>query len=216
MKLDLGALIGETFTTALKNAASVVGASLLWILTIWVPYINVGTTIALFYGLPLELSRGKVMNPTAIFDGKYRKYMGEFFTIMGLMLLSIIPAFCFMIVPAIIIGIGWMFAVLLMIDRELNPAQALTESTRYTYGHKWTLFFGMFIVSLIAEIAVVVIFLILGLINVAIITIVVGLFVYAIVISLGVSFMGVAYKHLVLSDDNSGAQPAEFTDYQLY
>ena len=53
---------------------------------------------------------------------KYRKYMGEFFSIMGLMMISLVPAFMFMVVPGIIISIGWSLAICLMIDKELNPA----------------------------------------------------------------------------------------------
>ena len=60
---------------------------------------------------------------------KYRKYMGEFFSIMGLMMISLVPAFMFMVVPGIIISIGWSLAICLMIDKELNPAEAMTIST---------------------------------------------------------------------------------------
>lgn len=42
--------------------------------------------------IPIELSKGKVISPLFIFDGKYRKYMGEYFTLIGLMYLAIIPA----------------------------------------------------------------------------------------------------------------------------
>ena len=52
-----------------KNAASLVGALFLWIITIWIPYLNVGTTIAI-NTIPLELSKGKVISPFFIFDGK--------------------------------------------------------------------------------------------------------------------------------------------------
>ena len=70
------------------------GATVLWLLTIWIPYLNVGTTIAM-NTIPIELSKGKVISPLFIFDGKYRKYMGEYFTLIGLMYLAIIPALFF-------------------------------------------------------------------------------------------------------------------------
>lgn len=66
MNISLGLVLNQTFNTAIKNIPSILGAALLWVITIWVPYINVGTTIALFYGMPLELSRGKVMNLSLI------------------------------------------------------------------------------------------------------------------------------------------------------
>lgn len=44
------------------------GATVLWLLTIWIPYLNVGTTIAMAT-IPIELSKGKVISPLFIFDG---------------------------------------------------------------------------------------------------------------------------------------------------
>lgn len=198
MKLTFGTLVTETLLCALKNAASVLGASLLWILTLWVPYINVGTTIALFYGMPLELSRGGIMSPVAIFDAKYRKFMGEFFSIVGLMMLSLIPAFLFMIVPGIIIAIGWMFAILLVVDKEMNPAQALTESTKYTYGYKWTLFLGSVIINVAFYVAAMLIMGLVTMIDVSFITVIISIALLAVGVTLGVAFSGVAYRYLVL------------------
>lgn len=198
MQLTFANLISETITLALKNIASVLGAAILWLLTCWIPYINVGTTIALFYGMPIELSRGKIMNPLAIFDGKYRKYMGEFFNIVGMMLVSLIPAFMFMIVPGIIISIGWMFAVLLLIDRQMNPSEAMMSSTKYTYGYKWTLFLAQFVIAIILGVIAGIILSIVVAIDVDFIT---ALFMIAIIgfnIAINVSFTGVAYRHLVL------------------
>ena len=123
------------------------GALILWILTCWVPYINVGTTIAL-YTIPIELSKGKVISPLFIFDGKYRQYMGEFFTLIGLMLMSLIPAFLFMVVPGIIISIGWSLAFFLLIDKGMAPGEALVQSNKATYGYKWTIFGVFFLISL--------------------------------------------------------------------
>lgn len=201
MNVTFSRIIGESFSTAVKNIPSILGAAILWLLTCWVPYINVGTTIALFYGMPLELSRGRIMNPTAIFDGKYRKYMGEFFSCIGLMMLSIIPAMLFMVVPAIIISIGWMFAVLLLVDKEMNPAQAMTASTQYTYGYKWVIFLSQLVISLIMIVGSLILFFILGKINVAFITAIVGLFVIGLILSINVAFSGVMYKLLVVERD---------------
>lgn len=198
MQLTFGNLVSETITLAFKNIASVLGAAILWLLTCWIPYINVGTTIALFYGMPIELSRGNVMNPLAIFDGKYRKYMGEFFNIVGMMLISLIPAFMFMLVPGIIISIGWMFAVLLLIDRQMNPSEAMMSSTKYTYGYKWTLFLSQFVIAVIIGVIAGIIMSIVEAIDVDFIT---ALFMIAIIglfIAINVSFTSVAYRHLVI------------------
>lgn len=198
MEISVSRIIGDSFSTAIKNIASILGAAILWVLTCWIPFINVGTTIALCYGLPLELSRGKVMSPLAIFDGKYRKYMGEFFSCIGLMMLSIIPAMFFMVVPAIIISIGWMFAVMLLIDKGLNPAEAMTASTRYTYGYKWTIFLSQILLYIIVVIGAGVLGWIAGLINVGFISFIIGILILGVVMTIGVAFNGVMYKLLVV------------------
>ena len=152
-KLDVIGVIKEGLGIGLKNAASLIGALILYIVTIWIPYINVGTTIAIC-SIPIELAKGNVISPTFIFDKKYRKYMGEFFTLIGLMSIALIPAFAFLIVPAIVIGIGWSLAIYILIDKEVSPADALTMSTKATYGNKWAIFF----ISLILVIAFYILF----------------------------------------------------------
>ena len=109
------------------------------LLTIWIPYLNVGTTIAMAT-IPIELSKGKVISPLFIFDGKYRKFMGEYFTLIGLMYLAIIPALFFMIVPGIIISIGWSLAIYILLDKGVAPGEAMIQSNKATYGYKWTIF----------------------------------------------------------------------------
>ena len=143
-KISVVSVLSEGVGLGLKNAPSLLGAVILWLLTIWVPYINVGTTIAI-QTIPIELSKGKVISPLFIFDGKYRQYMGEYFTLIGLMLMSLIPAFLFMIVPGIIISIGWSLAIYLMLDKGIAPG---------AYGYKWTIFGVSFALSLIAYILI--------------------------------------------------------------
>ncbi|MBN2891524.1 MAG: hypothetical protein JXL97_06640 [Bacteroidales bacterium] len=152
-KLSVGMIFNEGLQIALKNVASIFGAVILWVLTIWIPYINVGTTIAIMT-LPIELSKGNVMSPTAIFDPKYRKYMGEFFILTALMGMAIYFAAIFLIVPAIVIGIAWSMAVYLLLDKGLNPMQAIAKSNQITYGYKWTMFFGKLVLILIPYIVV--------------------------------------------------------------
>lgn len=201
MNVSFGRAIGDTFQIAVKNIPYVLGAAILWVLTIWVPYVNVGTTIALFYGMPLELSRGRVMNPLSIFDGKYRKYMGEFFACVGLMFVSIIPALCFMIVPGIIIAIGWMFAVLLLLDKELNPAEAMTMSTKYTYGYKWTIFLSQFVITILLYIVTGILMWLLHAIDVNVIVLVGAIFLFGLWAAISVAFSGAMYRMLVLERD---------------
>ena len=79
-KITVTGVLSEGIGLGIKNAVSMLGATVLWLLTIWIPYLNVGTTIAM-NTIPIELSKGKVISPLFIFDGKYRKYMGEYFTL---------------------------------------------------------------------------------------------------------------------------------------
>ena len=103
-KLDFSETLKDSIAIGVKNAPSVVVAVALWLVTIWIPYINIGTTIAISL-LPVELAKGSVINPLGIFDSKYRRYMGEYFITMGLMVFPILIGVLFMIVPAIVLSI---------------------------------------------------------------------------------------------------------------
>jgi hypothetical protein len=204
VSVDLKMLFTDTITSSLKNIASILGAVVLWLITIWIPYINVGTTIAVFYGLPLELSRGQVFNPLSIFDVKYRKFMGEFFALLGLYYLSIVPAVLFMIIPGIIIAVGWSFAFLLLIDRECDPSRCLTDSTRYTFGYKWLIFLG----ELVLIICVLILFSIIGAIfqNVSGLNVLV-IFAYIVfLIGLTLAFKGQLYRRLVVEREEKNGE----------
>ena len=61
-KLDFKELLTNTLTIGLKNFPSLLGCIVLWVLTIWIPYINVGTTIAIFK-LRAALRKGKFISP---------------------------------------------------------------------------------------------------------------------------------------------------------
>lgn len=138
-KITVFGTLSEGFAIGLKNVASIVGAVVLWIVTIWIPYINVGTTIAIA-SLPLELKEGKVFSPLSIFDKKYFKYMGEYILLLALIFIGTTVAAFFFFIPAIVIYMAWSLAILLLIDKELNPAEALTQSNKATHGYKWIIF----------------------------------------------------------------------------
>ena len=148
-KISLLPVLTEGFQICLKNFLPIFLAYILWIVTIWIPYLNVGTTIAIL-SLPVELSKGNSMvSPLFIFDGKYRRYMGEFFALVGLMSISLIPAFFFGIIPGIIISISWTLAIYILIDKGVAPGEALVKSNNATYGYKWTLFGLLLVVGVI-------------------------------------------------------------------
>lgn len=146
-KITVTGVLSEGIGLGIKNAASMLGATVLWLLTIWIPYLNVGTSIAMTT-IPIELSKGKVISPLFIFDGKYRKFMGEYFTLIGLMYLAIIPALFFMLIPGIIISIGWSLAIYILLDKGVAPGEAMIQSNKATYGYKWTIFGVSFILGI--------------------------------------------------------------------
>lgn len=49
-KLDFGETLKDSVAIGVKNAPSVIAAVALWLITIWIPYLNVGTTIAITVG----------------------------------------------------------------------------------------------------------------------------------------------------------------------
>ena len=82
-KLDIKEVLTEGVGIGIKNIVSLVLATILYVVTVWIPYLNVGTTIAMM-SIPVELSKGNIINPLFIFDAKFRKNMGEFFILVGL------------------------------------------------------------------------------------------------------------------------------------
>lgn len=64
------------------------------------------------------------------------KYLGTYL----LVVLAVAVGLVLLIVPGIILGLMFMFAFFSVIERELGPIEALSESNRITRGHKWPLF----------------------------------------------------------------------------
>ena len=121
-KLDFGETLKDSVAIGVKNAPSVIAAVALWLITIWIPYLNVGTTIAITL-LPTQLAKGEIVNPLGIFDSKYRRYMGEFFITMGLMVFPIFIGVLFMVIPGIVLSIAWTLSYYFLIEKGKNPIQ---------------------------------------------------------------------------------------------
>jgi hypothetical protein len=148
-KLEVGETLKEGVEFTITNIGPILVNFLLWILTILIPYINVGTTIGMYTGIISKLSRRETISFTEIFDPKYRKYMGEYFLVMGLMFIGVFIGILFLIVPGIIISLAWGFAALLVIDKGKNPTEALTLSNNITYGNKGRIFLITILTNLI-------------------------------------------------------------------
>ena len=160
-RLTIGGIITNSIQLGLKNIAPIVGAVVLWLLTIWVPYLNVGTTIAMV-GMVVALSKGNIISPFEIFDAKYRKNMGEFFLLIAFLWMGITAGYLFIIIPGIVISIAWGQAIYLLIDRNMNPTEAITVSNKITYGKKWTIFFGNLILAVVMLVVIYILVAIFG------------------------------------------------------
>jgi uncharacterized membrane protein len=54
-----------------------------------------------------------------------------------------------LIVPGVILGLMFLFTTLIVIERELGPIEALSESNCLTRGHKWPLLGFMLLLLLV-------------------------------------------------------------------
>ena len=168
-KVSFRLTFAEALEIGVKNAPSIIGCVVLWLLTIWVPYINVGTTIAINM-LPIELAKGGVISPLGIFDAKYRKYMGDFLITTGLMIIPVFIASLFMIVPGIVLSIAWSLSYFFLFEKKKNPMQAISASNEATYGSKWTMFLVTLVFGIMVGIVFGILFAICLAINVGFIT----------------------------------------------
>jgi hypothetical protein len=157
-KLAVGATIQEGIAIGTRNIGPILVNVLLWALTIWIPYINVGTTIGLMAGIVSKASRGEIIPITEIFDPKYRKYMGEFFLVSGLMGMGVFMGTIFGVIPGIVIGLAWSLAILLVVDKGKNPTKALILSNNCTYGYKWKMAGIYFLTCLIFSVVQLILF----------------------------------------------------------
>ena len=194
-KLDFAETFKDAITIGVKNAPSVIAAVALFLVTIWIPYINIGTFIAITL-LPTQLAKGEVINPLGIFDSKYRRYMGEFLITMGLMVIPIYIAMIFMIVPGIVLSIAWSLAYYFLIEKGKNPMQAIKASNDATYGSKWTMFFVILVFGVLASIVMLVFSAICGMINVGFITFVVMFVLVVLFMSIGMSINASFWKQM--------------------
>ena len=146
-RINIMATIKDGLAIALVNFVSLILVTVLYLVTIWIPYLNVGTTIAMC-SLPAEMAKGGAINPLFIFDDKYRKNMGEFFILMALMTGAISVGFMFMGIPGLVISVAWNFATVLFVDKDMSALDCLRESNRLTYGNKWRIFGAEFLMGL--------------------------------------------------------------------
>ena len=194
-QLDFAETFKDAITIGVKNAPSVIAAVALFLVTVWIPYINIGTFIAITL-LPTQLAKGEVINPLGIFDSKYRRYMGEFLITMGLMVIPTYIALLFMFVPGIVLSLAWSLAYYFLIEKGKNPIEAIRASNDATYGSKWTMFAVTLVFVVVAAIVMLIFSAICGMINVGFITFVVMFALVVIVMSVGMAISASYWKQL--------------------
>lgn len=154
-KLDIMKTIREGIQYGLKNFLPLLLMVVLYLLTIWIPYLNVGTTIGLYKAV-IGIGRGETIDPVAIFDKDNFKLIGNFFLLQGFIVVGSFAAAVFMFFPAMVIAIAWGCAVFFLIDKKVSPLKALQLSYDSTFGNKWRIFFtGLicaFIIGLVSGI----------------------------------------------------------------
>ena len=124
----------------MKNILNLILMVVLYVLTAWIPYFNIGTTVGLYKAI-IKIGRGEMIKPTDIWAKGNWDNLGDLFLLLGLMSMGISAAALFMFIPAMVVGIAWGFAVFFFIDRGISPTKALKLSWKATDGEKWKIFF---------------------------------------------------------------------------
>ena len=152
--LSIGAIIGNGMKLGSKNFISITVNLILFILTIWIPYINVGTLIGMTSGITLKMSKGTIIKPTEIFDKTYRQYFGEYFLMSGLKSIGLIFAFLFVIIPYLILYYAWFISDLLFLDRKSSAFNAFEKSNEIMYDNKLNVFIAHILLPIVLGIIV--------------------------------------------------------------
>lgn len=193
-KLQVIPTIKEGVIYGLKNIPSLIGMVILYVLTIWIPYLNVGTTIGVQKAI-IKIGRGEVINPLDIFKAENRKNLGDYFLLMGFMSIGIAGATAFMFIPGIVVSIAWGFAMLFFLDKGLSPTKCLKVSWKSTEGEKWTIFWVLIVTYICFGIVAGVLFSISGIKYVGWLFMILGIAVYLVLFAAVIAIEGVMYRH---------------------
>ena len=208
-KLEIFPVIKEGVGLALVNYLSIVAAVALYVLTIWIPYLNVGTTIAM-NSIPAEMAKGSVINPLFIFESRFRRRMGEFFIMEAIMIMAILIGFAFGFIPGIVLSYAWCLASILFVDKERGALESLRESNELTYGNKWRIFGIEIILSIALCIVVSIISAVFGAIGIDWLGMLLNLIVIVFFIPCLLGATAVIYNKLTNRDEEAApAEPAK-------
>ena len=151
--LDFSQTLSETFSIAMNNMLSFVGASLLFLLTCWIPYLNIGTYFG-FCSKVVAWSKGEHFSPFSIFDRIYRRRMVDYLLVCFFQMTVVIMGLCLCFFPGIVISLATMLGLYICLDKNISPLEAVRASCRMTYGSKWRIFGVSIIIGLIVCVVV--------------------------------------------------------------
>lgn len=194
-KLALVPTLTKAVNRGLANLVPLIVNGLLWALTAWIPYLNVGTTIGLFVGVTAKMARGETLSMTEIFNPDYRKQMGSFFLVSGLVTMGTLASAFLMFVPALVLGLAWSLATLLVVDKGVEPMAAIHKSNELTYGFKAKMFWTSIVLTLAFGIAAGILFAIGNFIH-EILGVLLAAAVYLILMSSVIALNSVYYEEL--------------------
>ena len=138
-ELDIMQTIREGILYGLKNFFPLLLMVILYAVTVWIPYLNIGTTIGLYKAV-IGIGRGETIDPTAIFAKENFKNLSGFFLLLGLLYMGITVACFFILIPGLVMSIAWGFAVYFFLDKKVSPLKSLQLSYDSTFGNKWRIF----------------------------------------------------------------------------
>lgn len=150
-KVDFIGTLKEGCQVGITNFLPLLLTTILFVITCWIPYLNVGTTVG-FYRIILALSKDQKVDPFSLFNKENFSQIGDVFLLMGLKSIGCTAAALFMLIPAIVISIAWNYSLLILIDTKETPTKALSLSYQYTFGNKWRIFFIYFVFALLVSI----------------------------------------------------------------
>jgi|TARA_B100001540_G_scaffold284019_1_gene275990 hypothetical protein len=191
----VGNIINNSFSIGLANIGPIVLVLLVYYLTIWIPYINLGTSIATI-AMAISIARNESFTVEALFSHKYRKLIGPMFLLWGISLVAILLGFLFLIIPGLILAMAWSLAPYLIIDKNLDVMDALKVSYKITYGKKGILFLSAILLSLIQNIGNVIVSTIVWAPQIMVIGVIGEALFLIVFTAIWVGFMGYVYNQL--------------------
>ncbi len=159
LDLSVGTIISNGFAKGFKYLFLFCGSLILWAITVWIPYLNIGTTIGL-YGLIVKMSKDEKFNLGEIFRKDYRSTIPEFILLVALINIALPIATMYVVIPGLVLLLSWFLSYFFLIDRKFGAIESLSASNKATYGFKWDIFGGLFILFLIEIVILIIIWLI--------------------------------------------------------